>query len=162
MSYENACLMNGKEKILDQLKNNHRRKWTRTKLCSGPGMRSLSEVLRNRVNISHTVKTLDVEFRSYNRMMQDQTVNWAENVSGLWAAKIQFNFRSFPLSSELSEDFPEFSGDFPESFSVEIKRWIAVSGDQTHDLRITDLVLYLSATAAIWNRHFLNIIKQTE
>ncbi len=28
------------EKILDQLKNNHCRKWTRTKLCSGPRMRS--------------------------------------------------------------------------------------------------------------------------
>jgi hypothetical protein len=26
MLYENACLMKGKEKILDQLKNNHRRK----------------------------------------------------------------------------------------------------------------------------------------
>ena len=74
----------------------------------------------------------------------------------MWAAKIQLNFRSFPLSSELSEDFPEFSGDFPEfsrdfpeSFSVEIKTGSAVGGDRTHSLRITDLVLYLPATAAI-------------
>jgi hypothetical protein len=67
----------------------------------------------------------------------------------LWAAKIQLNIRSFPLSSELSEDFPEFSGDFPESFSVEIKRGDAVGGDRTHNLRITDLVLYLPTTAAI-------------
>jgi hypothetical protein len=74
----------------------------------------------------------------------------------LWAAKIQLNFRSFPLSSELSEDFPEFSGDFPgfsrdfpESFSVEIKTGNAVGGDRTHILRITDLVLFLPATAAI-------------
>ncbi len=82
-------------------------------------------------------------------MTQDQTVNWVEYVSGLWAEKIQLNFRSFPLSSELSEDFPEFSGDFPESFSVEIKTGYAVGGDRTHILRIPDLVLYLPATAAI-------------
>jgi hypothetical protein len=81
-------------------------------------------------------------------MTQDQTVNRAEYVSGLWAAKIQLNIHSFPLSSELSEDFPEFSGDFPESFSVEIKRENAEGGDQTHFLRITDVVLYLPATAA--------------
>ncbi len=37
------------EKILDQLKNNHRRKLTRAKPCSGPGMRSPTEVWRNRV-----------------------------------------------------------------------------------------------------------------
>jgi hypothetical protein len=49
-------------------------------------------------------------------MTQDQTVHVAEYVSGLWAAEIQLNFRSFPLSSELSEDFPEVSGDFPEVF----------------------------------------------
>ena len=98
----------------------------------------------------YTVKTLDVEFLTYNRMTQDQTVNWAEYVSGLWAAKIQLNIRSFPLSSEFSEDFPEFSGDFPESFLVEIKREDAVGWDRTHFLRITDLVLYLSATAAMW------------
>jgi hypothetical protein len=67
----------------------------------------------------------------------------------LWAAKIQLNIRSFPLSSELSEDFPEFSGDFPESFSVEIKRGNTFGGDRTHVLRMTDLVLYLLATAAI-------------
>jgi hypothetical protein len=60
----------------------------------------------------------------------------------LWAAKIQLNIRSFPLSSELSEDFSE-------SFSVEIKRENAVDGDRTHVLRITDLVLYLPATVAI-------------
>ncbi len=29
-----------------------------------------------------TVKTSDVEFRTYNRMTQDQTVHWAEYVSG--------------------------------------------------------------------------------
>jgi hypothetical protein len=67
----------------------------------------------------------------------------------LWAAKIQMNFRSFPLSPELSEDFPEFSEDFPESFLVEIKTGYAVGGDRTHILRITDLILYLPATAAI-------------
>jgi hypothetical protein len=67
----------------------------------------------------------------------------------LWAAKIQMNFRIFPLSPELSEDFPEFSEDFPESFSVEIKTGYADGGDRTHILRITDLVLYLPATAAI-------------
>ncbi len=98
---------------------------------------------------TYTVKTVDVEFRTYNRMTQDQTVNWAEYVSGLWAAKIQLNIRTFPLSSELSEDFSEFSGDFPKSISVEIKRWNAVGGDRTHVVRITDLVLYLPATAAI-------------
>ncbi len=95
------------------------------------------------------MKTLDVEFRTYNRMTQDQTVNCAEYVSGLWAAKIQLNIRSFPLSSKLSEDFPEFSGDFPESFSVQIKRENAMGGDRTHFLRITVLVLYLPATAAV-------------
>ncbi len=42
--------MNGKEKILDQLKNNHRRKWTRMKPRFGPGMSSPSEARRNRVN----------------------------------------------------------------------------------------------------------------
>jgi hypothetical protein len=67
----------------------------------------------------------------------------------LWTAKIQFNFRSFPQSSELSEDLSEFSGDFPDSFSVEIKRGLAVGGDRTHILRITDLALYLPATAAM-------------
>jgi hypothetical protein len=67
----------------------------------------------------------------------------------LWAAKIQLNIRSFPLSSEFSEDFPEFSGDFPESFSGEIKRGYAVGGDRSHVLRITDLVLYLPAIAVI-------------
>jgi hypothetical protein len=67
----------------------------------------------------------------------------------LWAAKIQLNIRSFPLSSGLTEDFSEFSGDFPDSFSVEIKRGNAAGGDRTHVLRITDLVLYLPATAAI-------------
>ena len=45
------CMFNEwEEKILDQLKNNHRRKLTRAKPCSGPGMRSPSEVRRNRVN----------------------------------------------------------------------------------------------------------------
>ncbi len=83
-------------------------------------------------------------------MTQDQTVNWAEYVSGLWAANKQLNIRSFPLSSELSEDFPEFSGDFPGSFSVEIKSRNPVGGDGTHVLRITDLVFYLPATAAMW------------
>jgi hypothetical protein len=87
---------------------------------------------------SHTVKTLDVEFRTYNRMTHDQTVNWAEYVSGLWAAKIQLDFRSFPLFSELSEDFPE-----------EIKRGNAVEGDRSHVLRPADLVLYLPAIATI-------------
>jgi len=60
----------------------------------------------------------------------------------LWAAKIQLNIRSFPLSSEFSEDFPE-------SFSGEIKRGYAVGGDRSHVLRITDLVLYLPAIAVI-------------
>jgi hypothetical protein len=63
--------------------------------------------------------------------------------------KIQLNFRCFPLSSELSEDFPEFSGDFPESFSAEIKTGNAIGRDRTHILGITDLVLHLPATAAI-------------
>ncbi len=39
----------GKENILDQLKNIHRGKWTMSKPCSGPGIRSPSEVRRNRV-----------------------------------------------------------------------------------------------------------------
>ncbi len=94
------------------------------------------------------MKTVDVEFLTYNRMTQDQTVNWAEYVSGLWAANKQLNIRSFPLSSELSEDFPE-------SFSVEIKSRVAVGGNRTHVLRITDLVLYLPATAAMWKLQFL-------
>jgi hypothetical protein len=62
----------------------------------------------------YTVKTPDVEFRTYDRMPQDQTVHRAEHVSGLWAAKIQLNIRSFPLFSELSEDFPEVSEVFPD------------------------------------------------
>ncbi len=69
---------------------------------------------------------------------------------------MQLNIRSFPLSSEISEDFPEisedfpeFSGDFPESFPVKIKRRSAVGEDRTHVIRITDLVLYLPATAAV-------------
>jgi hypothetical protein len=62
----------------------------------------------------YTVKTPDVEFRTYDRMPQDQTVHRAEYVSGLWAARIQLNIRSFPLFSELSEYFPEVSEDFPE------------------------------------------------
>ncbi len=33
----------------------------------------------------HTVKTPDIDFRTYNRMPQDQTVHGAENVSSLWA-----------------------------------------------------------------------------
>ncbi len=41
--------MNEKEKIFDRLKNNHCRKWIRAKLCSGPRMRSPSEVQQNRV-----------------------------------------------------------------------------------------------------------------
>ncbi len=87
-------------------------------------------------------------------MPQDQTVHRAEYVSGLWAAKIQLNIRSFPLFSELSEDFPEVSEDFPdgsEGFSGgNQKRSVGiVGGDRTHVLRITDLVLYLPATAAI-------------
>ncbi len=40
----------GKNRYLDQLKNNHRRKLTRAEPCSGPGMRAPSEVRRNRVN----------------------------------------------------------------------------------------------------------------
>jgi hypothetical protein len=47
-------------------------------------------------------------------MPQDQTVHTAEYVSGLLAAKMQLNIRSFPLFSELSEDFPEVSEDFPD------------------------------------------------
>jgi hypothetical protein len=35
---------------------------------------------------SYTVKTPDVEFHTYNRMPQDQTVHRAEYVSCLWAA----------------------------------------------------------------------------
>jgi hypothetical protein len=35
---------------------------------------------------TYTVKTPDVDFRTYNRMPQDQTVHGAENVSCLWAA----------------------------------------------------------------------------
>jgi hypothetical protein len=34
----------------------------------------------------YTVKTPDADFRTYNRMPQDQTVHGAENVSCLWAA----------------------------------------------------------------------------
>jgi len=37
---------------------------------------------------------------------------------------------------------------------VEIKRGVAVGGDRTHVLRITDLVLYLPATAAILIKQF--------
>jgi hypothetical protein len=53
---------------------------------------------------------------------------------------------------EVSEYFPEVSGGFrrfPEVFPMVIKRGIAMDGDRTHVLRITDLVLYLPATAAI-------------
>ncbi len=65
---------------------------------------------------AYTVKTQDVEFRTYDRMPQDQTVHRAEYVFDLWAAKIQLNIRSFPLFSELSEDFPEVSEDFSGGF----------------------------------------------
>ncbi len=34
----------------------------------------------------YTVKTPDADFRTYNRMPQDQTVHGAENVSCLWTA----------------------------------------------------------------------------
>jgi hypothetical protein len=34
----------------------------------------------------YTVKTPDADFRTYNRMPQDQTVQGAESVSCLWAA----------------------------------------------------------------------------
>ncbi len=33
-------------------------------------------------------------------------------------------------------------------------------GDRTHVLRITDLVLYLSATAAVWKKAVCNRIEQ--
>jgi hypothetical protein len=75
------------------------------------------------------VKTPDVEFRTYDRMPQDQTVHGAEYVSALWAAKIQLNIRSFPLFSELSEDFPEVSEDFPEVFRWKLKEglpWVGI------------------------------------
>jgi hypothetical protein len=36
--------------------------------------------------MGYTVKTPDADFRTYNRMPQDQTVHGAENVSYLWAA----------------------------------------------------------------------------
>ena len=60
----------------------------------------------------YTDKTPDVDFRTYNRMPQDQTVQGAENVSCLWAAEIHLHFRSFPPSSEFSGDFPEVFGNF--------------------------------------------------
>jgi hypothetical protein len=60
------------------------------------------------------------------------------------------DFRSFPLSSEFSEDFPELSRKFPEVFPVKNEKRSDHGGDRTHVLRITDLILYLPATAAIW------------
>jgi hypothetical protein len=43
------------EKILDQLKNNHRRKLTRAEPCSGPRMRAPSEVQRNRAKTAVSI-----------------------------------------------------------------------------------------------------------
>jgi hypothetical protein len=56
---------------------------------------------------------------------------------------------------ELSEDFLELSGAFPKVFLVEIKKGNSTDGDRTHGLRITDLVLHLPATAAIWKTNSL-------
>ena len=64
----------------------------------------------------YTDKTPDVDFRTYNRMPQDQTVQGAENVSCLWTAEIHLHFRSFPPSSEFSGDFPEVFGNFRRFF----------------------------------------------
>ena len=67
----------------------------------------------------YTVKTPNADFRTYNRMPQDQTVHGAENVSCLWAAEIHLHFRSFPPSSEFSGGFrifPEVFRKFPEVF----------------------------------------------
>jgi hypothetical protein len=60
--------------------------------------------------------------------------------------KNQKIFQKFP---EIFRKFPEIFRRFPEVFPVEIKRINAEGGDQTHILRITDLILYLPATAAI-------------
>jgi hypothetical protein len=61
------------------------------------------------------------------------------------------DFRSFPLSSEFSEDFPELSRKFPEVFPVKNEKR-SDHDDRTHVLRISDLILYLPATAAIWRK----------
>ncbi len=52
--------MNRKEKILDQLKNNHGRKWTRKKPRFGPRMSSLSEARRNQVHAKKYSKAVNV------------------------------------------------------------------------------------------------------
>ncbi len=50
MLLENACLMNEKEEILDQLKNNHLGKEQGKNLILARGWTSPLEVRRNRVN----------------------------------------------------------------------------------------------------------------
>jgi hypothetical protein len=67
------------------------------------------------------------------------------------------DFRSFPLSSEFSEDFPELSRKFPEVFPVKNEKGSDHGGDRTQVLKITDLILYLPATATmrkntVWNK----------
>jgi hypothetical protein len=106
-----------------------------------------------------TDKTPDVDFRTYNRMPQGQTVQGAENVSCLWAAEIHLHFRSFPPNSEFSGDFPEVFGNFRrffgnfQRFSQRKNKKVRMSGDnggdRTHILRITNLILYLPATDAL-------------
>jgi hypothetical protein len=62
-----------------------------------------------------------------------------------WIAVIFSYLRNNP---KIFRKFPEIFRSFPEVFPVEIKRINAVGGDRTHVLRITDLILYLPATAA--------------
>jgi hypothetical protein len=58
-------------------------------------------------------------------------------------------FRRLRNNPKIFRRFPEIFRRFPEVFPVEIKRINAEGGDRTHVLRITDLILYLSSTAAI-------------
>ncbi len=102
------------------------------------------------------MKTPDVEFRTVHIIGWRKTKLSIERnmfpVSRLqknsWISVI---FRHLWNNPKIFRKFPKIFRRFPEVFPVEIKMIIAVGGDRLHVLRKTDLILYLPATAVIWN-----------
>ncbi len=126
----------------------------------GSYMRALlvSQHRRHLLEAPYTVKTPDVDFRTYNRMPQDQTVHGAENVSSLWPSKyicisvVFRHLRNFPEVFRKFSVFPVFFGNFRRFSPIEklkSKGRGDHGGNRTHNLRITDLILYLPATDAL-------------
>ncbi len=72
-----------------------------------------------------------------------------------WISVVCRYFRNYP---NIFRRFLKIFRRFPKVFPVEIKRGVAVGGDRTHVLWITDLVFYLPATAAIWIKRIWNKI----